>query len=226
MLKMFSLKNAPAPTTADELWRHINYEFGLINGHCEILHLQTKEEAKARSWKMELGDFGSEYEGLVRFRKGDIREFLVENFEEIVALRPTVAAMIDARQLTPEFIFYWTRLSFAYGYIMNNICSIDDDLASSRAGAKKARTRERKWVALVLFALMKRGLSRKEADERLVRYLREQIQNRSALQSFAKRILNRKDDWLSTIYKEAKFYPSKMKRAAAAEVDIPPLPEL
>jgi hypothetical protein len=223
---MFSVKNVPVPTTADELWKHINYEFNLINGHCEILHLQTMEEAKTRSWKMEVEDFGSEYEGLVRFRKGDIREFIVENFEELLKIRPIVAAMIDARQLTPKFIFYWTKLSFAYGYIMNNICSIDDDLASTRAGAKKARTAERKWVALVLLGLMKRGLSRKEPEKRLVDYLREQNQNGSALQSFAKRILNRKCKWLSTIYREAKFYPSKMRTAAAAEVDIPPLPEL
>ena len=223
---MFSLKHAHAPTTADELWEHIDSEFMAIDGHCTILHLQTKEEARTRSWKMELDDFGSENEGLVRFRKGDIREFLVENFKELLTLRPIVAAMIDAKQLTPEFIFYWTRLSFAYGYIMNNICSIDDDLASSRAGAKKARTAERKWVALVLLALMRRGLSRKDATERLVSYLRKQIESASGLQSFAKRILNRKGDWLSTIYQEAKFYRSEMELAAGAEVEIPPRPEL
>ena len=197
-----------------------------IDGHCTILHLQTKQEAKARSWKTELDDFGSENAGLVRFRKGDIRELLVENFKEVDQLRPKVAMMIDARQLTPEFIFYWTRLSFAYGYIMNNICSIDDDLASSRAGGKKARTAERKWVALVLLGLVRKGLSRKDATERLVGYLIEQVQGASGLQSFAKRILNRKGDWLSTTYEEAKFYRSEMELAAGAEVEIPPRPEL
>jgi len=116
-------------------------------------------------------------------------------------------------------------LSFAYGYIMNNICSIDDDLASSRAGAKKARPAERKWVALVLLSLTRR-LSRKEAEKRLVDYLCEQIQNGSELQSVAKRILNKKRNGLSATYKQARFYHSKMELAAAAEVDIPPLPEL
>jgi hypothetical protein len=83
---MFSLKHARAPTTADELWEHIHSEFMAIDGHRTILHLQTKEEARTRSWKMELDDFGSENEGLVRFRKGDIREFLVENFKELLKL--------------------------------------------------------------------------------------------------------------------------------------------
>ena len=41
---MFSLKHACAPTTADELWEHIDFEFMAIDGHCTILDLQTKEE--------------------------------------------------------------------------------------------------------------------------------------------------------------------------------------
>jgi hypothetical protein len=98
---MFSLKHARAPTTADELWEQIDSEFMAIDGHCTILHLQTKQEAKARSWKTELDDFGSENAGLARFRKGDTQEFL----------------------------------------------------ASSRAGAKKARPTVQKWVAFVLLGL-------------------------------------------------------------------------
>jgi hypothetical protein len=223
---MFSLKHADVPATADELWTLINSEFDQIDGHCEILHLQTEEEAKRHSWKTDADQFGFENAGLVRFRKGDIREFLTENFEELFELRSVVRAMIEMRRLSPEFIFYWTRLSFAYGYIMNNVGSIDDDLSSVRAGAKKARTAERKWVAVVILDLMRKGLSRKQADERLVDYLLEQSMEAPELRAFAKRILNKKGDWLSAIYEEGKFYRSEMERAAAAEVDIPPLPDL
>ena len=49
--------------------------------------------------------FGLENVGLVRFRKGDIREILITVFNELFELRSAIAVMIETRQLTPEFNF-------------------------------------------------------------------------------------------------------------------------
>src|SRR5271165_4941276 len=109
---------------------------------------------------------------------------------------------------------------------MNRGCSVDDGLSSVRAGAKQALLRERKWVALILLSLVKKRNSRKNAEEKLVKFLCSHRDEKSELGDFPRRILSVNTDWLSTTYQVGKFYRSRMEFAAAAEVDIPPLPDL
>lgn len=145
-----------------------------------------------------------------------------------------VDLLVAKRKLTFEFTQEWGKLMFCHGMLAAHLFDDSENLASSRAGKKRARTRsidaQRLWYARVIQQMTGEGakprVTRKAIERAVEGYINAMVERGSEVPGFSPAWFARlmKDGQLVTTHLEKSFTKGPMKEVLKLDLPIPPIP--
>ncbi|WP_157014356.1 hypothetical protein [Mesorhizobium xinjiangense] len=160
----------------------------------------------------------------------DQRDHYLEMGRELL---PYIHQELDEKKLTPEYVQQWGKIMFCHGYVASYVLDDTDDLSHKRAGQKTGKLRskdpQRKWIANIMIPLIDAGLTRDQAELRVVEHIEAALQSTELQGGFP-------EDWFKSIITHGdlaatydfKHFSAKAMRQFVREPidDIPPIPEI
>lgn len=223
---MLELSYNDPPTNLDEFWKIIDEQVQFIENDYDELHLETAAEAKKRKKTQVPREYDS---STFWYRKSDNRSIVEFYFDDLKTNFPKLRELTRKRQLSPEFSYWLARIAFAHGFLMNSAFVLQNDLIHETAGAVENEV-EKKWIALAIIEMKRRGLVRKVAEEHIEKLLRKfrvspsTEKQQAGLHEIANKVLD-KHGYLKSTYKNQKFYGRLMKEAVKYKVEVPDFPK-
>ncbi|RYG88717.1 MAG: hypothetical protein EON59_03585 [Alphaproteobacteria bacterium] len=164
---MYSDDELAVPKNQGAFWSMAEANFEHARHVLEDYPAQSRDEALAGHRRaMEVIAFRNVDDGY------DQRDHFLHMGRELL---PQVRALMDRRELSPEFAQEWGKLMYCHGFIASYVFDDSDDLATQRGNARSAAVRSNKlhkqWLAHIFQRPEFAALKREVADEQVGRFL-------------------------------------------------------
>jgi hypothetical protein len=230
---MYAPEFTDLPQDEEHFWemaeQNLEFAWHVLNDH----PLETKEDALSSKYRSAGTDGKIFLPGLavVAYRRGtdamDQRDYF---FELGRRLLPIVTDMVNAREMTPEFVQLWGVLHCCHGYIASYLFDDGDNFSQNYGARDRAKSisvdAKRTWVARILRRELSAGRNRKDAERAVEAVVKTYIRaggNGSAFPAEWFEDLLQKRGSLKTTYRKGQMPGARLGEWADREFELPPI---